>query len=134
MGKGVRYFKQSPLIAPNSNSLAWADLNPRCDPMGVYRDDQMIGFAMCEPRGNKVFSVHRLMIDQSFQRQGAGLLAMQLVMDKIFSPGAVTIYLGFRPENAAAKGLFEKLDYVFHIEEPDGEIVSRYGPERDIST
>ena len=94
----------------------------------------MIGLAMYEPRGNEVFSVHRLMIDRSFQGKGAGHGAMQLVMEELFSLGAETIYLSFRPENEVAKRLFEKLGYVFHIEEPDGEIVYRYGPVRDLVT
>lgn len=125
---------QTQLIAPNSHSLAWADTAPQCVPMGIYRDGELVGFVMYESRGNDVFSVHRFMIDQHHQRKGIGLRAMQLVMERIWALGGKTIYLSFRPENIAAKRLYEKLDFAFHEEEPDGELISRFGSVRDFTT
>lgn len=125
---------QDKLIAPNSKSLAWADINTRCVPLAVYADGKMVGFAMYEPRGNDVFSVHRFMIDCRHQRNGIGLNAMQLVMGTISSLGGKTIYLSFRPDNIAAKRLYEKLGFDFHEEEPDGELVYRFGSVREIAT
>ena len=123
---------QSTLIAPNAKSLEWAVKNPHCVPLGIYADDEMTGFVMYEPRGNDVFSVHRFMIDRHHQRRGMGLLAMQLVMEKIASLGGKTIYLSFRPENTAAKNFYEKLGYEFHEEESDGELIYRFGPVAEI--
>ncbi len=125
---------QTKLIAPNSKSLAWADTNLRCMPLGIYADGEMVGFAMYEPRGNNVFSVHRFMIDNRHQHKGIGLQAMQLVMERISSLGGKTIYLSFRPENVAAKRLYEKLGFDFHKEEPDGELVYCFGSVRDFAT
>ena len=71
---------QTKLIAPNSKSLAWADTNPRCVPLGIYADGEMVGFAMYEPRGNNVFSVHRFMIDNRHQRKGIGLQAPSVLI------------------------------------------------------
>ena len=51
----------------------------------------MVGFAMYEPRGNGVFSVHRLMIDAAHQNQGIGSWSMRLVMDTIVGLGGETI-------------------------------------------
>lgn len=87
---------------------------------------------MYEPRGSTVFSLHRFMIDAVHQRQGLGLAAMRLIMQRMFAQGAETIYLSFRPENEGARALYEKLGYVFHMEEPDGEVVYRHGPARDL--
>ncbi len=84
---------------------------------------------MYEPRGSQVFSIHRFMIDKGSQGNGYGYRAMRFVMDEIAATGGVTIYLSFRPENNAAKRLFFKLEYVFQIAEPDGEIVYRHGTE-----
>ena len=124
---------QAKLIAPNSKSLAWADANPRCVPLGIYSDGEMVGFAMYELRGNEVCSLHRFMIDIRHQRKGTGLRATQLVLDKISSLGVKTIYLSFRPENVAAKGLYEKLGFDYQEEEPDGELIYRFGPARNIA-
>ncbi len=129
----LRVFpSQEHLVASNSRSLAWAAASQSCVPVGVLLDDSMIGFAMYEPRGSTVFSLHRFMIDAVHQRQGLGHAAMRLIMQKMFAEGAETIYLSFRPENEGAKALYEKLGYVFHIEEPDGEVVYRYGAARDL--
>jgi diamine N-acetyltransferase len=125
---------QEKLIAPNLRSLAWADTNTRCVPLGIYADGEMVGFAMYEPRGNDVFSVHRFMIDNRQQRKGIGLRAMQLVMERISSLGGKTIYLSFRPENVAAQRLYEKLGFDFHEQEPDGELVYRFGSVREVPT
>jgi diamine N-acetyltransferase len=89
---------------------------------------------MYEPRGNDVFSVHRLMIDAKHQRKGIGFRAMQLVMDQIWSSGGKTIYLSFRPENFAAKHLYEKLAFEFYEEEADGELIYRFGEVRGLAT
>ena len=93
--------EQQKLIASNRKSLAQADLNPRCIPLGIYANEALVGFAMYEHRGNDVFSVHRLMIHAAHQREGIGLRAMRLIMDEIWAAGGKTIYLSFRPENAA---------------------------------
>lgn len=94
----------------------------------------MVEFAMFEARGATVFSLHRIMIEASHQGEGVGAAAMKLLFDRTSNLGAETIYLGFRPENATAKALFEKLGFVFHIEEPDGEIVYRLGAPKELGT
>lgn len=123
---------QRSLVAPNSNSLAWAAASPSCVPLGILLDGSMVGFAMFEPRGPTVFSLHRFMIDAAHQQKGLGLASMRLVMGRMVDLGAKTIYLSFRPENHAAKALYEKLEFAFHVEEPDGEVVYRYGPPGDL--
>jgi diamine N-acetyltransferase len=125
---------QEKLIAPNWKSLEWADANSRCVPLAIFADDELVGFAMFEPRGNDVFSVHRFMIDASHQRQGIGSRAMQLLMEKIWALGGKTIYLSFRPENIGAKSLYEKLGFRLHEVESNGEIIYRFGDIRQFNT
>jgi diamine N-acetyltransferase len=125
---------QREFVASNSRSLAWAEANAGCVPLGVFLEKSMVGFAMFEPRGATVFSLHRIMIDASHQGRGVGEATMRLVMDTMSDLGAETIYLSFRPGNLAAKALFVKLGFVFHIEEPDGEIVYRFGPPNEPGT
>jgi len=125
--------EQAGLIAPNAKSLEWAKTNPNCVPLAVYADDVMVGFVMYEPRGNGIFSIHRCMIDAKNQRQGFGRRAMELTIERIRQLGGITIYLSFRPENNAARRLYESLGFVKHEIEPDGEIVYRLGPVHDIA-
>ncbi|MFC2172195.1 GNAT family N-acetyltransferase [Acidobacteriota bacterium] len=124
---------QSNFVASNSKSLEWSRKNPRCVPLAVYADHKMVGFAMYEPRGNDVFSIHRIMIDAHHQRKGIGRRALELTIDKIKNLGGITIYLSFRAENQVAEHLFQGLGFTQHEIEPDGEIVYRLGPPRDIA-
>jgi diamine N-acetyltransferase len=124
---------QSKFVAPNSKSIEWVRKNPRCVPLSVYADHKMVGFVMYEPRGNEVFSIHRIMIDAQHQGKGIGRRALELTIDKIRNLGGSTIYLSFRAENQVAKKLFQSLGFIQHEIEPDGEIVYRLGPRRAIA-
>ena len=124
--------EQAGLIAPNSKSLEWAKSNAACVPLAIYADDVMVGFVMYELRGDGVFSIHRCMIDAEYQRRGFGRRAMELTIEQIQHLAGITIYLSFRPENNAARKLYEGLDFVQHEIEPDGEIIYRHGPAREV--
>ena len=119
---------QASMFAPNSKSLEWAKANPNCVPLAICANHELVGFAMYEPRGHDIFSVHRFMIDARYQRKGIGFQAMVMIIEKIRSLGGKTIYLSFRPGNFAAKCLYEKLGFVLHEEEADGELLYRLGP------
>jgi diamine N-acetyltransferase len=77
-------------------------------------------------------SLHRLMIGRAYQRQGIGLLVMKLLIERFRAAGFQTIYLSFRPENAAARALYDRLGFVKHETEPDGEVVYRLGSSREL--
>jgi diamine N-acetyltransferase len=124
--------KQQHLIACNRRSLEQAATNRAAMPLLVLRDDQPVGFLMYEPRGNAVVSLHRFMIDRRYQRQGIGLRAMERLIERFRAEGFLTIYLSFRPENDAARSLYDRLGFVEHEIEPDGEVVYRLGPFREI--
>ena len=119
---------QTSLVASNSKSLEWARRNPAIVPKAIYDGKTIVGFLMYEPRGNNVFSVHRLMIDAERQRRGIGRSAMELIIADIRRQGGVTIYTSTRPDNKAAQCLLQELEFVKHEVEPDGEVVYRYGP------
>jgi diamine N-acetyltransferase len=119
---------QRHLIASNRRSLAQADMNRAAVPPLILRDDQPVGFAMYEPRGDAVVSLHRFMVDRNYQRQGIGYRAMERLIERFRAEGFSTIYLSFRPENDAARSLYERLGFAEHEIEPDGEVVYRLGP------
>jgi diamine N-acetyltransferase len=119
---------QRHLIASNRRSLEQAATNRAAIPLLVLRDEQPVGFLMYEPRGDAVVSLHRFMIDRSYQRQGIGLRAMEQLIELFRAEGFSTIYLSFRPENDAARNLYDRLGFVEHEIEADGEVVYRLGP------
>lgn len=119
---------QRPLIATNERSLLQASANAACVPMAMLRNDEVVGFLMYEPRGNEVVSLHRFMVDQRHQRRGIGRQVMHQLIEQLQHSGVKTIYLSFRPENTAARRLYDTLGFVEHEIEPDGEVVYRLGP------
>ena len=123
---------QRRLIASNRRSLEQAGTSRAAVPLLVLRDDEPVGFLMYEPRGSAVVSLHRFMIDRRHQRQGIGLRAMQRLVERFRAEGFLTVYLSFRPENDAARSLYDRLGFVEHEIEPDGEVVYRLGPCREI--
>jgi diamine N-acetyltransferase len=121
---------QVSLVASNSKSLEWARRNPAMVPQVICEGETVVGFLMYEPRGNRVFSVHRLMVDAQWQRRGIARRAMELVIEEIRRLDGVTIYSSTRPENEAAQCLLVDLGFEKHEVEPDGEVVYRHGPPR----
>jgi diamine N-acetyltransferase len=124
--------EQRPLIASNEQSLSQASANAACVPIAVCLARAVVGFLMYEPRGKGVVSLHRFMVDHRYQRRGIGLSAMHLLIEQLNGEGVQTIYLSFRPENRAARHLYDRLGFVGHEIEPDGEVVYRLGPPREI--
>jgi diamine N-acetyltransferase len=125
--------EQRGLVATNEKSLAQAAANPACVPLAACCDGHVAGFLMVEPRGKAVASIHRLMVDRRYQRRGIARAAMRLVIEDLQEQGYQTIYLSCRPENAAARRLFESLGFVQHEIESDGEVVYRLGPVAEIA-
>jgi len=124
---------QRHLIAPNEKSIEWAKRNASCIPLAIQSDANVVGFVMYEPRGNDVFSIHRVMVDAQYQRQGIGRKAMILTIEQIKNLGGITIYLSFRPENETARLFFQGLGFVEYEIEPDGEVIYRLGPPRELA-
>jgi diamine N-acetyltransferase len=124
---------QASLVAANSKSLEQARRNPAIVPQAIYEGETVVGFLMYEPRGNRVFSVHRLMVGAQWQRRGIGRRAMELAIEEIRRLGGATIYTSTRPENEAAKCLLAELGFEEHEVEPDGEVVYRHGPPREFT-
>ena len=120
---------QQAFVASNERSLIQANDNMAMNPLGIILNTTMVGFTMWEPRTREVASIHRLMIDSRYQRRGYGKGSMVALLADIRRQGHTTTYLSFRPENNAARLLFESLSFVFQETESDGELLYRLGPE-----
>ena len=120
---------QQAFVASNERSLAQASDNIAMSPLGIILNGTMVGFTMWEPRTREIASIHRLMIDSRYQRHGYGKQSMVALLADITTQGHTTTYLSFKPENNAARLLFESLGFVFQEAEGDGELLYRLGPE-----
>jgi diamine N-acetyltransferase len=100
-------------VASNSYSLAQAAYEPDTYPLGIYRDDEMVGFIMWDfDSVINVWEMCRLMVDEKYQRQGIGETAvrklLQLVTAKL---GHIVFYTSAEPENEVAISLYEKIGF-----------------------
>ena len=75
--------EQEKFVASNAVSIAQAHFYPDVAWFrAIYADETPVGFVMLEEdRVNSTYSLWRLMIDSSFQRQGLGRRAVQLVLE-----------------------------------------------------
>ncbi|MCG7504441.1 GNAT family N-acetyltransferase [Mesorhizobium retamae] len=101
---------QDDFVATNAESLEEADENPACVPLGIFVDDEPVGFAMYTldaDDGN--WWIYRLMIDQRFQKRGYGRAALRAVVERMSAiPGCNAIYLGVMQENRTAAGFYHR--------------------------
>jgi diamine N-acetyltransferase len=124
--------EQRLLLATNARSLAQVEQKPALVPMAINCDAEVVGFLMYETRPNNVALLHRFMIARGHQRRGIGLAAMRQFLERRIAEGCSTVFLSFRPENHAARRLYEGLGFVEQEIESDGEVLCRLGPPREI--
>jgi diamine N-acetyltransferase len=102
--------EQSDFVATNAESLEEADENPACVPLGIFVNDQPVGFAMYTldaDDGN--WWIYRLMIDERFQKRGCGRAGLRAVVERMAAiPGCDAIYLGVVKENRSAAAFYRQ--------------------------
>ncbi|WP_264476710.1 GNAT family N-acetyltransferase [Jeotgalibacillus aurantiacus] len=122
---------QETFVASNAISLAQLNFLTDFHAMGIYQDDEMVGFTLFGlDRDDGEYWIYRMMIDEKQQGKGYGKKAIQLVIDeirKVKEDRHTTITLSYEPENTFAAGLYSTMGFVeqegmmIH-----GEQVSRY--------
>lgn len=105
---------QEDFVASTMYSLAEAKIFTENQPFAIYDEEQMVGFIMysLDPDDNQYW-VTRLLIDQKFQKNGYGTLAMQEMLKLIktnFNPNSV--FTSIEPENKVAEKLYLELGFV----------------------
>ena len=133
---------QKDYVAPNDVSIIEAyttiTANGHAFPFGVYDDSALVGFLMIGfdiddywedapaiARGN--YNLWRLMIDESYQRQGYGKSAVSaaLVFIRTFPCGAAEYcWLSYEPENEPARRLYESFGFVEKGEKDGEELIA----------
>jgi len=104
---------QIDFVASNAYSLVQAAYEPDTYPMGIFLDDEMVGFLMWDFDSEiGVWEMCRLMIDEKYQHQGIGTEAvkklLQLVTARI---GHIIFCTSVEPANENAIALYEKMGF-----------------------
>lgn len=116
---------QKSFVAPNTYSLAQAAYEPDTYPMGIFSDNELVGFLMWDFDGDEgVWEMCRLMVDEKHQGKGIGKAAVQKLLELVTNKiGPVLFYTSAEPENAEAIGLYEKLGFQKTGKVIGGEVV-----------
>lgn len=105
---------QRSFIASNLYSLAESKYEASFVPMGIYLEDQMIGFVMYgkDPEDGTYWII-RLMIEESKQGKGYGRMALAKSVELIAAlpDCSRTIVLGVNKDNTDAKRFYEKFGF-----------------------
>jgi len=117
--------EQKSFVAANVDSLAEAKENPGMVPVGISKNNKLIGFAMYGNSTNENKSwIIRFMIDKTYQRQGFGKKALSELIKLLFDkyPNS-DIRLCVEPENIAAIKFYESFGFAYTGEKWGNEFI-----------
>lgn len=127
--------EQEGFVSSNAFSMAQAHYEPWWIPLGVYLDDEMVGFVMhgrwpdhLMQEGATAGNDHilRVMIDKHHQGKGYGRAAMIALIERIKAQGnCQAIELSFEPTNTVAERLYSSLGFVHTGRMIEGELEMR---------
>lgn len=101
---------QKRFVASNMYSLVQAAYEANLYPLGIYKDDTMVGFILYDFDDDiNGWSMSRFMIDKRYQNQGIGKMAVQKFLDFFLCKhGHEKLYTSAEIENIIAINLYEK--------------------------
>lgn len=104
---------QQKFVAPNMFSLVQAAYEPKMYPLGIYNENDMIGFILYDfDKDINGWSMSRFMIDIKQQCKGYGKKSLQAFLDYFYSKyGNVDIYTSAEIENKNAIRLYESFGF-----------------------
>jgi len=121
--------EQQDLVASNAESLDEARSDPDARPRAIYAGERLVGFLMYDagqpdddPREALIY---RFMIDRGSQGQGYGRAALTKALDEIRAiPKVGKIFIGYMPNNPAAKPFYASFGFVEVGTDEDGETIA----------
>ena len=119
---------QKNFVATNAKSLAQAAYETQWRPMGIYADDEMVGFVMFgleAYQGKDVWDIIRVMVDTKHQGNGYGRAGIAQVLEIMRSekPDITDVYISFVLQNDGARHVYSKLGFQDVGMTPDGSEV-----------
>ena len=106
--------EQEDFVASNVFSLAQAAYEPGLYPLGIYKDDVMVGFLLYdfdyEMNG---WTMSRFMIDEKHQNQRIGSVALEKFIRLFYAKhGLLTLHTSVVVTNVSTIRLYEKFGFV----------------------
>lgn len=120
---------QEKFVASNLYSLAESRFENSFLPLGIYAENQMIGFAMIgKDPADGVYWIVRFMIDKGYQGRGYGWEALQIILSYMKSRYDVSpfLLLGVNPDNLQATRLYQKAGFRDTGKIADREVIYRF--------
>lgn len=104
---------QKNFVASNIFSLVQAAYEPNLYPLGIYKDDKMVGFILYDFDDElNGWSMSRFMIDVNYQNQGIGKIVLQKFREFFTNKyGHIQLYTSAAVDNQIATALYEKFGF-----------------------
>ncbi len=105
--------EQKRFVATNIFSLVQSAYEPNLYPLGVYKNDKMVGFILYDFDDEiNGWSMSRFMIDEKFQNQGIGKAALnKFIKFFIEQYGHKKLYTSAEVDNTIAVNLYESMGF-----------------------
>lgn len=105
--------EQRKFVAPNMFSLVQAAYEPNLYPLGIYKDNKMVGFILYDFDDEiKGWSMSRFMVDKKYQKKGIGKIALQKFIEFFKNKyGGIKLYTSAEVDNQVAIDLYEKFGF-----------------------
>ena len=100
-------------VAPNMFSLVQSAYEPNLYPLGVYKNNEMVGFILYDfDEEINGWSMSRFMIDEKFQNQGIGQVALEKFIEFFIEKyGHIELYTSAEVDNTIASNMYEKVGF-----------------------
>ena len=124
------YEEQKEFVASNLYSIAQVQFLENFKAMGVYLENEMVGFAMygIDPDDGNYW-IYRIMVDKNHQGKGFGVNTVHEVIQDIKKSNTTNIpfiMIGYHPENKGAKYTYRKAGFKETEVAPWGEQLARF--------
>lgn len=105
--------EQKRFVASNMYSLVQAAYEPNFHPLGIYKDNNMVGFILYDfDYDINGWSMSRFMIDEKYQNQGIGKIALKKFLELFVNKyGHLKLYTSAEVDNIVALALYEKAGF-----------------------
>lgn len=105
--------EQKAFVASNMFSLVQAAYEPNMYPLAIYSDSKMVGFILYDfDEDINGWSMSRYMIDQKYQHNGIGKVALQKFIEFFAEKyGHEKLYTSAEVDNPIAISLYEKAGF-----------------------
>lgn len=104
---------QQDFVACNMWSLVEAQFNEGYVTRAIYQADIAVGFFMWVKETLSKISIWRFMVDEKFQKQGIGRIALELALAEIKTDGAISeIEICYDPNNPVAKDFYASFGFI----------------------